>query len=137
MKSRRIISSLLLAVYMTAMALNTLVVVMCNCNACHVHAMHAACSERCHAAASMPCLSQHCECTHSHENRTTYAMTSDGDRALKLLKAVIAELPKTLVQVPYAGEVPSAERLLCRLKVPLAEDPLVSSGALRAPPVAT
>ena len=63
-------------------------------------------------------------------------MTSDGDRALKLLKAVIAELPKTLVQVPYAGEGPSVERFLCRLKVPLAEDPLVSSGALRAPPVA-
>ena len=80
-------------------------------------------------------LSQHCDCTHTHENRTESAVAVDTERVLKYVKIAVAELPRAIVDAVDTTILCDCDRLIAPLKVPLSQAPLISLGALRAPPV--
>lgn len=126
----------MLVVYMAAMAVNAMVVLTCRCSAGHDHSAHEACGVECTVDAGTLCFTQHCECTHSHENRFAYALTADGERAMKFMRAAVAQLPKPMIEIPGEADAMPVEKVYCEWKTPLADAPLISSGALRAPPVA-
>ena len=122
--------------YIFAMVLNTVVVLTCDCSSCHSHtAHHCSCEECVMCEDSRMMLSQHCECTHTHENRADTAVEVDTERVLRFMKVVVAELPRTLSDSMDTNLVITHDALMCPLSVPLEDDPLYGSAALRAPPV--
>ena len=44
--------------------------------------------------------------------------------------------PKPMIEIPGEADAMPVEKVYCEWKTPLADAPLISSGALRAPPVA-
>ena len=80
-------------------------------------------------------LTQHCDCTHSHENRSETAVEVDTERVLKLMKVIVAELPRTLSDSIDSNLLTTHKTLMCPLEVPLGDDSLLGSVGLRAPPV--
>ena len=121
--------------YLCAMVLNAVVLLSCDCSSCHKHIVHSCKCSGCELLEHAPSLAQHCECTHSHENVAETALMVDSERDSKLTKIVVAELPRALASLIDATSDCAQEVPLCPLSVPLDEDPLLSAGGLRAPPV--
>lgn len=121
--------------YVCAMALNAFVVLTCDCVSCHTHTSHTCHCEECALLEGETFLSQHCECTHSHENRTDTAVMAESERVLKLMKVVVAELPRTLADSGDTAISITHETPTCPQTVPLDDAPLLSAGGLRAPPI--
>ena len=121
--------------YLCAMVLNAVVLLSCDCSSCHKHIVHSCKCRGCELLEQSPSLSQHCECTHSHENSSEIALAVDSERDSKLIKIVVAELPRALADsaestTSFAHQAPN-----CPLAVPLSDGLLLSAGGLRAPPV--
>lgn len=136
MESRRKISVALMLTYIFAIVLNAVVVLTCDCSSCHTHTAHQCLCEECAMYEdSNAMLSQHCECTHTHENRADTAVEVDTERVLKLMKVVVAELPRTLSDTMDTNLDITHDPLICPFSVPLEDDPLCGSVGLRAPPV--
>lgn len=134
MKERKVISFVLLAAYMLAMAVNACVVLTCDCASRH-HRMHACCAEMCEAVAGTMSLTQHCACTHSHENRAADAVVSDTDRTFKSLRAVVAELPRMFVWSAEPDDAGSVETVFYERHIIFIEACDLSVIAPRAPSV--
>ena len=100
--------------YLVAMVLNAVVVLSCDCISCHAHVttIHCSCGE-CPMEMGRAVLSQHCECTHSHENRAEVAVTVDSERVLKLTKIAVAELPRALACPTDATSISAHETPNC------------------------
>ena len=135
MRSRGKISVALLLTYIFAMALNAFVVLTCDCASCHQHPVHSCKCSSCELLEQNPSFSQHCECTHSHENPTEVAVVADNERDLKLMRFVIAELPRTIVDTIDADLGYKESSPIVPQSLSLEDDPLISAGGLRAPPV--
>jgi hypothetical protein len=122
--------------YLCAMVLNAVVVLTCDCTSCHAHPTHTCMCGECAAFEEVAtALTQHCECTHSHENRAEEAVTVDYERILKLSRVVVAELPRALVSFNDVTAMVAHQILGCPLSVPLDDDPQLWTCGLRAPPV--
>lgn len=118
-----------------AMALNAFVVLTCDCTKCHTRVVHACnCGECIHAEGDL-FFSQHCDCTHTHENTIRTGLTVESERVLKLMKIVVAELPRSLVCSVDITAVTAHDVPMAVWSVPLSDDPSISTGGLRAPPV--
>lgn len=131
---------MMMAVYVLSIAVNALVVLTCECMSHHGHdgdlcALSHGTECTADMGGSCPNFTQHCACTHSHDNNQDYALVFDGDRLLKHVRAAVAELPRTLAEIPDAA--PSGEPAPRHRPsdAALTPEPLVLSGALRAPPV--
>ena len=98
MRSRGKISVALLLTYIFAMALNAFVTLTCDCASCHTRIPHSCKCESCALLEHNPSLTQHCECTHSHEAPTEIALAVDGERESKVVKIIVAELPRALAE---------------------------------------
>ena len=121
--------------YLFAMVLNAVVVLTCDCTSCHNHSAHKCPCEMCVTCEGDTFLSQHCECTHSHENSAETGIAVDAERVLKLMKVVVAELPRTLVDLTDITSTSADSMPTVPLSVSLDEAPLLATGGLRAPPV--
>ncbi len=135
MKSRRKISAALLLSYILAMVLNAVVVLTCDCSSCHSPLVHKCHCEMCISNDGDTFLSQHCDCTHSHENQVTTAVTVDAERVFKSIKIAVAELPRTIVDLCDAMAMFTHEIPIISLSLLIDDAPLISKGGLRAPPV--
>lgn len=135
MEIKRKISAALMLTCFFAMALNAFVVLTCDCVSCHTHTAHTCMCEDCALLEGNMSFTQHCECTHTHENRAGTGLTVENERVLKLLKIIVAELPRTLADSNDIISVATHDALMCPLAVPLEDDPLLGSVGLRAPPV--
>ena len=121
--------------YLFAMALNAFVTLTCDCTSCHHHSTHSCKCEGCALLEQNPSISQHCECTHSHEATVEIALAIDVEKVSKSFKVTVLELPRALAESLdnisiFAYESPTAPQ-----SVPLDDAPLRSLGGLRAPPV--
>ena len=125
----------LMLTYLFAMVLNAVVVLTCDCSSCHQHPVHTCKCGQCEMPEYATSLTQHCDCTHSHENRSETAVAVDTERVLKLMKVIVAELPRTLSDSIDSNLLTTHKTLMCPLEVPLGDDPLLGSMGLRAPPV--
>ena len=135
MRGRGKISVVLMMTYLFALVVNTFVTLTCDCVSCYAHADHNCKCEGCALLERNPSLTQHCDCTHSHETPVEIALAADGERSLKLVKIVVAELPRTLAESLDALSFYMCESPAVVLSVPLCDDPLLLLGGLRAPPV--
>lgn len=135
MRSRGKISALLMVVYIFAMVLNSVVLLTCDCASHRHHSTHSCKCEGCALLEQNPSLSQHCECTHSHEAPVDSALAVDGEKSSKVIKIVVVELPRALAESLDNIAVSVCESPTAPLSVPLDDAPLISLGGLRAPPV--
>lgn len=142
MSRRRIISVVLLAMYLIATGGNALGVMMCDCAAHvrneassgHDHSCCSGCSASvCAGSHSAVNLTEHCSCTHRHGESDPYTLSQNFDELLKYVK-------------PFVGEALCADGSLCltadavvtaaihaRDRVPIVRPPLIPSGSPRAP----
>ena len=135
MRSRGKISVALLLTYIFAMALNAFVTLTCDCASCHTRIPHSCKCESCALLEHNPSLTQHCECTHSHDAPTEIALAVDGERESKVVKIIVAELPRALAESLDNLSISACETAKVPLSVPLDDAPQLSLGGLRAPPV--
>lgn len=135
MRSRGKISVALLLTYIFAMALNAFVTLTCDCASCHTHITHSCKCEGCALIEQNSSISQHCECTHSHEAPTEIALAVDGERESKVVRIIVAELPRALAESLDNISISACETAKVPLSVPLDDAPQLSLGGLRAPPV--
>ena len=135
MRSRGKISVALLLTYIFAMALNAFVTLTCDCASCHTHITHSCKCEGCALIEQNSSISQHCECTHSHEAPTEIALAVDGERESKVVRIIVAELPRALAESLDNISISACETAKVPLSVPLDDAPLLWLGGLRAPPV--
>jgi len=134
---RKFISFVFTVVYLSTMAFNSYVVLTCDCASRHHHPHHGhtCCAEVCGVDESAMSFTQHCDCTHSHDNRTTIAVLSDNDRVFKSLRAIVADLPRIFATDTECVESVSAEFLFCERKIPIREFHGIPAAAPRAPSV--
>lgn len=138
MKLKRVISSLLLAVYATSVLGYAATIIFCHCSrsdhfrerhhivatCCHCH--HHSCADGIHAERG-------CDCRHDH---TTEIDLYDKTRlADKLTKPLVCYALAATITVLDADEALRGESSYFQLKIPLPQQPLSASTALRAPPV--
>lgn len=121
--------------YIFAMVLNAVVVLTCDCTSHAKHATHHCSCKECVVSENATHLSQHCDCTHSHENRADTAVTVDTERVQKFMRAAVAELPRAIADVVAPILEDTQQTRFLPLSVSLDDDPPLSAGALRAPPV--
>ena len=135
MRSRSKISVVLMLAYLFAMALNAFVTLTCDCASCHHHSTHSCKCESCVLLEQNPSISQHCECTHSHEAPVEIALAVDGEKISKSVKIVVVELSRAFAESLDNISIFACESPTAPLSVPLDDAPLLSLGGLRAPPV--
>ena len=144
MKLRRIISLLLLAVYLTAGGGYALSVTLCHCSHSeHFQEFHAPkhhCCSACHTAhkstenrASISVIDSSCDCLHNHSNEITLY---DVPRSVSTLDTPVEHIATTtsldLYEVVYDNII---SLLGDRRNTPLTDSPERATSALRAPPV--
>ena len=140
MRVRRFISLVLSAVYLFAAVFNAYAVLTCDCASQHHHAHHGhtCCAKVAGVGQGAVCFTQHCDCTHSHENRSAAAVISDNCEVVRFLRAAVADLPRICISdaecAVYADAV-SAEILFCERKIPIVEVHGIPAAAPRAPSV--
>ncbi len=132
---RKISAAIMMLSCFFAMALNAFVVLTCDCTSCHTHTTHACMCEECALFEGDTFLSQHCECTHTHENSTDAGVTADSERVLKLMKVAVAELPRSLIYAIDTCSHNADSSMNCPQSIPLVNEPCLGVGGLRAPPV--
>ena len=62
-------------------------------------------------------------------------MVTDNERDLKLMRVVIAELPRTIANIIDADSGYKESSPMVPRSLSLEDDPLLSVGGLRAPPI--
>lgn len=140
MNLRRIIASLLLAVYATSVLGYAATIILCHCPQSehfrsHHHSAHvnASCCHHHHSTASGIHAQNGCNCAHKHTTEIDlYDKTRIADALVKpLVCNALAEMLSPLdTSLPSNGE-----NAYFQLKIPLPEQPLSALAALRAPPV--
>ena len=149
MSRRRVISVILLAVYLVAMSANALGILVCDCAAHHSHDLccgshshsHHDCHDRDHSLCAAFCdtescnesLAQHCSCRHNHGEGSAFTLSSDTDELLKYIKLFAACQGCQFSVSRTNGGVEHTSVVRCRDDIPIAVPPVLSAGAPRAP----
>lgn len=139
MKLKRIISSLLLAVYATSVLGYAATIIFCHCSRSdHFRERHHIASTCCHCchhhSTAEGVRAEHsCDCHHDH---TTEIDLYDKTRlADKLAKPLICYALAATITAHDTDRTGGSESSYFQLKIPLPQQPLSTSTALRAPPV--
>lgn len=136
MKLRRLISLLLLSVYLFATGGPVVASLACHCVAMHVHA-HSCCTHCDHSAdlvaakadISAPCCANH----HSTEVKLYTASSSESE---KFIKSPVTDLPPQLTaDCPCPAHIPVLREKTAERPAPFVPDAAVIAVGFRAPPV--
>ena len=144
MRSKRVISILLLAVYLIATSANSLGILWCDCAAHHSHDLccdhhndhdhdHSLCAAFCTTEGCAEMLTQHCSCTHSHGESVPFTLSSDTDELLKYIKLFVGDAVYSFDIQIDSGTVGIAAVFRSGDDVPIVAPPVISTGAPRAP----
>ena len=151
MSRRRVISVILLAVYLVAMSANALGILVCDCAAHHSHDLccgshshihshrdchnhdHSLCAAFCDTENCNESLAQHCSCRHNHGEGSAFTLSSDTDELLKYIKLFAACQSCQFSVSRTNGGVEHTSVVRCRDDIPIAVPPVLSAGAPRAP----
>lgn len=152
MSKKRIISVLLLAVYLLATGSNALGLMLCDCAAhsrydlcCrhgHIHGhSHNHTAECCGEECTPACDSEHfganltepCSCSHSHADAEIFTLSPEPNELLKYIKPFVGE---TVCGAGMQASLPDAHMAaalrVCR-RVPTVRPPVICAGSPRAP----
>ena len=147
MNSKRIISLLLLTVYIVAASANSLGILRCDCAAHHSHDLccghdrhddghshdHSLCAAFCQTEQCLQMLTRHCSCTHRHSEDSVYTVSCDTGELLKYIKLSV-DSAVCAVDIQCSSLAAAATCIVrCRDDIPIAAPPAISAGAPRAP----
>ena len=150
MNKRRIISLLLLAVYIIASGANSLGVLWCDCSAHHSHDLccgshehghshdgcrndHLQCASFCETEGYSQMLTQHCSCTHRHGESSLFTLSYDTDELLKYLKLFVADALYSFDVHIDSYTIGTVAEYGYSDDIPIVAPPVISTGAPRAP----
>jgi len=136
MRVRRVISLLLLAVYLTAVGGASFASLTCRCVMCH----HASCPYRTRAAVcpapqdnslwSAPC------CSDRHSTEIDLYTAGSQDDNVRYLRSLVIDLPADLAaECPCPAHCPALRHAPDLRPTPLRPNPVPACRGLRAPPV--
>nr|WP_229095485.1 MULTISPECIES: hypothetical protein [Alistipes] len=138
-KLKRVISLLLLAVYLFATAGMALASLTCKCvsmkarteHVCCTHCQHPADVQSAHdGAMRAPCCGNH------HSTDVELYVTSNSDNNEKYIRCIVLDLPPALaVECPCPAHVPQLREEVVQRHVPLIREACILPVGFRAPPV--
>ena len=135
MRAKRVLSSLILAIYLVASCGGMLSVTLCHCSRSQHVATHHCCDHCCHHHDSGDGIKLPSKCC-NHDHSTEINLYNHEKSLFKALTpAICALLPALQEDIEFSTEQNPVSRHLDRRKTPLLISEFVSIKGLRAPPV--
>ncbi len=135
MRAKRVLSSLILAIYLMASCGGMLSVILCHCSRSQHVATHHCCDHCCHHHDSGDGIKLPTDCC-NHDHSTEIDLYNHEKSLFKtLIPAICALLPALQEDIDFSAKQDSALRHLDRRKTPLLISEFASIKGLRAPPV--
>ena len=135
MRAKRVLSSLILAIYLMASCGGMLSVILCHCTRSQHVITHHCCDHCCHHHDSNDNIKLPSKCC-NHDHSTEINLYNHEKSLFKALTpAICALLPALQEDIEFSTEQNPVSRHLDRRKTPLLISEFVSIKGLRAPPV--
>jgi hypothetical protein len=135
MRAKRVLSSLILAIYLMASCGGMLSVILCHCTRSQHVIIHHCCDHCCHHHDSGDGIKLPSKCC-NHDHSTEINLYNHEKSLFKALTpAICALLPALQEDIEFSTEQNPVSRHLDRRKTPLLISEFVSIKGLRAPPV--
>lgn len=135
MRAKRVLSSLILAIYLMASCGGMLSVILCHCTSSQHVITHHCCDHCCHHHDSGDGIKLPSKCC-NHDHSTEINLYNHEKSLFKALTpAICALLPALQEDIEFSTEQNPVSRHLDRRKTPLLISEFVSIKGLRAPPV--
>lgn len=139
MKPKRLISLLLLAIYLMAAGGPACVSLSCKCVAMRAHAAHVCCHHCQHDVGAEPAresVKAPCCGNHHHSTEIELYTGSSSDNNERVVRCAVTDLPPALLaEVPAAADLAAFGEAFPKRGAPFVLRGHVRSAGLRAPPV--